>query len=391
MDALTKYLNRHAEPETYLARTQQASTNHQYQSALVLPAFDEPPEPIKRTLEKARAENAIVIAVINCPDTAAAAEIERTRDLFNALTQCQARHLLMVNRVDEPIPRRQGVGLARKIGADIALELFSAGKLVSPWIYSTDADAVLPDNYFQHPLGAAGAAVFAHRHHAKDGRLAKAVALYDQHMAYYVAGLSFAGSRYAMPSLGSALAIHAHTYAQIRGFPRRAAAEDFYLLNKAVKIAPVEYHPQVVIDIEARVSQRVPFGTGPALNKIAELLDAGQSYNSYDVEVFVQLKHTLAALDRFAETGRLVLHEPNLSILQGLGFAARERNFVSAYQPRQRRCAVHDWFDGLRTLKFVRALAKDLPETPLLPTLKDLPAEMRACMQSHFWGDPNPN
>ena len=59
-------------------------------------------------------------------------------------------------------------------------------------------------------------------------------------MSYYVAGLAMAGSRYAHHSLGSTIAVHAKTYAAVRGYPKRSAGEDFYLLNKICKLAPVE-------------------------------------------------------------------------------------------------------------------------------------------------------
>lgn len=391
MEAIAKYLKHYAEPEQHLANSLITRSERCHRAALILPAFDESFDPIRRSLHRAAEADALLIAVINCPDNATRDQIQRTRRLLETLTQHHSCHLLVVDRVNTPIPKRQGVGLARKIGTDIALALFAAGRLTSPWIYNTDADASLPENYFHHALGSRGAAVFAHRHHTADSNLARAIALYDLHMAYYVAGLEFAKSSYAMPTLGSALAIHATTYAQIRGFPRRNAAEDFYLLNKAVKLAPVDYHRAVVIDIEARLSQRVPFGTGPALIKIVQQLDTDQTYESYRFEVFVHLRDTLAALNHFAETGELILREPNLSILHSLGFADRQENFVSAYPPRQRRKAVNDWFDGLRTLKFVRALGNHLPQAPLLQTLDTLPMEVRACMQSHYFGDANLN
>ena len=87
-------------------------------------------------------------------------------------------------------------------------------------------------------------------------------------MSYYVAGLAMAGSRYAHHSLGSTIAVHAKTYAAVRGYPKRSAGEDFYLLNKICKLAPVERLAGPALSIEARISARVPFGTGPALRRL---------------------------------------------------------------------------------------------------------------------------
>ena len=46
-------------------------------------------------------------------------------------------------------------------------------------------------------------------------------------MSYYVAGLAMAGSGYAHHSLGSTIAVHAKSYAAVRGYPKRSAGEDF--------------------------------------------------------------------------------------------------------------------------------------------------------------------
>src|SRR5262249_19650925 len=46
-------------------------------------------------------------------------------------------------------PAKQGVGLARKIGNDIALALHADGQIASPWLANTDADVLLPADYFE--------------------------------------------------------------------------------------------------------------------------------------------------------------------------------------------------------------------------------------------------
>ena len=52
-------------------------------------------------------------------------------------------------------------------------------------------------------------------------------------------GLGFAGSPYAYHSVGSTLAVRAEAYAIVRGVPKRAAGEDFYLLDKLAKVTPI--------------------------------------------------------------------------------------------------------------------------------------------------------
>jgi hypothetical protein len=110
---------------------------------------------------------------------------------------------------------------------------------------------------------------------------------------HYVLGLARAGSPYAYHSLGSALGVSLPHYAQARGFPRRAAGEDFYLLDKLARLAPLRRLRAPVIEVSTRVSDRVPFGTGPALSR-ARSSDAGVT--SYHPDSFQLLKLALETL-----------------------------------------------------------------------------------------------
>ena len=136
------------------------------------------------------------------------------------------------------------MGLARKIGFDIALRLHQAGRLASSWLHSTDADVILPRDYFERasrvrvPNAAALVYPFVHRGE-DDVALARAVQLYEISLRYYVLGLASAGSPYAHHTVGSTLAVDAAAYAKVRGVPKRTAAEDFYLLGKLVKIGAI--------------------------------------------------------------------------------------------------------------------------------------------------------
>jgi hypothetical protein len=172
------------------------------------------------------------------------------------------------------IPAAQGVGLARKAGCDIALKWMSEGAISGEWIHSSDADALLPQDYFQQLDSCnqrAVAAVYPFRHTpGADQNCDEATALYELRLHHYVLGLEYAGSPYAYHTLGSCLAVKAGAYAQVRGFPKRAGGEDFYLLNKLAKLGPVLKLTGKCIELQSRHSRRVPFGTGPAVEKIAD-------------------------------------------------------------------------------------------------------------------------
>lgn len=280
--------------------------------------------------------------------------------------------LLQVERPN-PLPRREGVGLARKLGCDMALALHALGRVDSPWIYSSDADAVLPAGYFDAAAECsdATALTYSYRHRRPENpRKQTAMALYERRMHLYVDGLRSAGSPYAFHTLGSCLAMKATAYAQVRGVPRRAGGEDFYLLNKLAKLGEIATPACEPIVLSARVSDRVPFGTGPAL---ADLLkherpeDAEIFYHPHCFECLRQLldyaQHEgepgLTAQD-FAEA---LIAEPQIAPALGrLGLAAFLGHAMQQCADKSGfRRQFHQWFDGFRTLKFVHAMSEHWP------------------------------
>jgi len=157
--------------------------------------------------------------------------------------------------------------------------------------------------------------------------------------------------------------VRADAYAQVRGFPRRAGGEDFYLLNKLAKVGDVWSPTAPVIELDARASTRAPFGTGPAVTRLVNRLEAGEDPAGialfHHPEVFWQLKLCLAA---WPQIHRGEIPAPDISpqsrdALAALGFAqalnhARRHGRSETQFVRQ----LNTWFDGLRTLKFIHAL-----------------------------------
>lgn len=363
--AVSRYLSRYAEsPES-------PEIEGCFARSLVVPAFDEDPQCIAVIADQCARNDTLLILVVNAPDSAAQHELSRTRRLLSTPFE----NAVVIDRVTRPLPRRQGVGLARKIGTDLATRLIDSGHIQSPWIYQTDADARLPDNYFQ-PLDVpadTGVLIFGYHHVTPDPELRVAIGLYERHMRRYVEGLERAGSPYAYPTLGSTLALHHVAYAKVRGYPKRNAAEDFHLLNKLAKISGVVQQPQIDIELQARLSTRVPFGTGPSLLKIKALLAQEAPFTSYNPQVFDALATVLQALRDFARNpAELTLEDLHRNALLELGWARVEDAFSQRYtQPATRLAAVFDWFDALKTLRFVNAMSRRFPHVPLQLKMQD--------------------
>ncbi len=277
--------------------------------------------------------------------------------------------------IDNTAPARwldvkEGVGKARKIATDIALTLFSEGHLTTAFVQNTDADVHLPSDYFTQCDRATNASAdiaactYPFRHtFAKAGRLLDNTIAYEQRIRHYVEGLRFAGSPYAHHTIGSTLAIHLKAYAAARGFPKRSAGEDFYLLNKLAKLGRVVELEGTPIHIGARISERTAFGTGMSVKQTLE----AKSLLLYHPHTFVVLKAFLNAMASWLNEPKgipLAQHVARictLSVLptEVLQTLTQEINAALRHAPRHargRQKAFDDYFDAFRTLKFIHAL-----------------------------------
>lgn len=324
--------------------------------------------------------------------------------------------ILIVDRSQEPwlIPVDQGVGLVRKIGADLALFLITAGKIINPWIHTTDADARVPDDYFlrtnELPTTSEdmpkppSCFIYPYQHipdvdmaqHEHD-RYWPALAEYELWLRYYAAGLKWAGSSYAYPSIGSLLACDALAYARVRGFPKRMAGEDFYFQNKLSKVGAMITLEGKPIRLLTRPSTRVPFGTGQGTIRINQLNEAGNIYEAYHPLVFDFLKGFLSAVQYWLQDSDRGNNEKQLVFLSSIEkyLPVSKQNVcdnrawlqdllteldvfknLHAAEKRSRSlqgaCSqFNDWFDGFRTLKLIHHLRDDLyGSLPLLDALQ---------------------
>ena len=414
--AVRKYLERHAEPEVAIAD----QIDRDYERTVVVPVCREALGFADGFAHAARTSSGrtLAIVVVNARADAGSSTHEQNLHLIEAMCDearglrrlsesppawigtLSACDLLLVDRASEGsrFEPKEGVGLARKIGCDIALGLYACGR-AGPWIFSTDADAVLPEGYFDGPGRldpVATPVLLAHpfwHETSREPALARATALYEIFLRYYVAGLAWAGSPYAVHTIGSTLAVSAEAYAAVRGYPNREAGEDFYLVNKAAKIGPVARMRAEPVRLVSRQSDRTPFGTGRG---VAQILDAGGELSLYDPSVFTVLAQWLDHLDALVEhrsVDRLleslddVPDAPRAALIAMLddidARAALLRLCSQAKNPRDLRVRLHTWFDAFRTLKLVLRLSKDvLPRRPWQDAIRVAPFVPRVEDQS---------
>jgi len=391
---IKKYLENYAEPEIEALHSFPKSDT--YEHVVVIPAYKESDNFIRRFLaSKLVDKKVLLITVVNQPDTDTHRLPQETLHQQICLLGKLAWHhqslnlislnnsssdVLLVDRFTMPIPQEQGVGLARKLGVDLAVALHSKGLINTLWLHSTDADASLPDNYFEvlkNTSHSAVAACYNFNHSSKNVDIHQANQKYEAALRYYVAGLKYAGSNYAFFTIGSTLTFKLPQYCMVRGFPKRSAGEDFYLLNKIAKLGTVDFFKETIIEIDARTSDRVPFGTGPAVSKILSLTENNDDYCYYNPRVFDFLKTFLNA------SGALWLSRDDLSswleqLPIEINVALIELNFVS-FVKKQSKVAQQQfnkqldvWFDAFKTLKFIHAIrAQGFGDIPLHKAIEE--------------------
>jgi hypothetical protein len=408
---MEKYLRHYAEPE--IAALEGLPDQEPWANVVVIPACNESPEFLRppppcggRSLMilvinesvsapgKVSLSNRFLATTVQAlfePQWQSAPEPDQGFGLSLFRDELAPRDVLLVDRFSEgrKLPLKGGVGHARKIGVDLATSLIHRNLIHSPWIHCTDGDVHLPDTYFicsnaVKNSGTQYAALIYPFHHcdghdsAENREVELATQLYELSLRYYVAGMKFACSPYAFHTIGSTMAVRAEHYAKVRGFPKREAGEDFYLLNKLAKVGPVlelEMSPDCEpVVIESRRSDRVPFGTGAAVNKITALVDPVRDFRFYDPAVFEMLRLWLQALpviwqsrsddltvsifpEQSGGSDRSGMRQLLLKSLQEIGTEkALEHAFRQSRDPDQFTRQMHTWFDAFRTLKLIHAL-----------------------------------
>jgi len=245
-----------------------------------------------------------VIVVLNSPENSSVEALATNRKTLSEFLTWRNQnsingikfHIVHIPNIEE---KYAGAGRARKIGMDEAVRRFSSLNDENGIIVSLDADCLVRNNYlteienhFQNnPEHNFCTISFAHqtRHHDINERLKEGIILYELYMRYYKHALKYCGFPHAIYSLGSCFAVKASSYVKQGGMNSRKAGEDFYFLQKMTTLTGHYGHLSTTTVFPAsRISERVPFGTGPALKK---WMDGNSEMDStYQFRAFEELK-----------------------------------------------------------------------------------------------------
>lgn len=305
-------------------------------------------------------------SLIDCPPLDVSAEIivliNSSIDAPDSVHQFNQQSFLLVEDFANRLNRKEirifpilkndlpakdaGVGLARKLGMDEALRRFNHIGQPQGIICAFDADATCDVgflseilkayrqdsgiraavHYFEHPLiadftlcrdsdfasnadsGFASNADFAL---SNDSR---AIALYELHLRYLLWAIRVSGYPAAWHTVGSSFSVRAEVYCRQGGMNRRKAGEDFYFLQKVFADGHIGEINSVRILPSARVSDRVPFGTGRAMSQIQQ----GKKWDTYHFQAFLELQKFFGLIPAWFSSPEGEIHENYLQLHESL-------------------------------------------------------------------------
>lgn len=274
--------------------------------SVVIPCFKEPN--LRATLDSLLACDATngsveVIVIINESEKVDPTDAAQNQITFEeAITWVEKNNsdrLRFFIHYEKSLPKKHaGVGLARKIGMDEALRRFKSIDKTNGVILCYDADSSCLPNYlksveqhFTANPNTNGCSI--HFEHPIEGdvyssEVYEAILQYELHLRYYRQALWFAGHPYGYHTIGSSMAVRANAYEKQGGMNRRKAGEDFYFLQKIIQLGNFTEMVNTKVIPSPRPSDRVPFGTGKAVND--KLSSEIELVDTYHPQLFVELK-----------------------------------------------------------------------------------------------------
>jgi hypothetical protein len=261
-----------------------------------------------------------------------------------------------------------GVGLARKIGMDLALPYLSNKKSL---IFSTDADTVIDKNYFDVIINYFNknnvkAAVVGFQHLTKKyPSIKKIIHDYEKFLLLTAKKIKKAGSPYGYVSMGSTMVCTKDAYVAIGGMPNKKATEDFYFLQELTKHCGVHTISNILVYPSARPVSRVYLGTGYRMKQSQKGYKIQDLYYSDDSFLLLKkwieigtsswqcnLNHVIDKTNNInSSLTTFIINEHIKDIWKNLQLSSPSKvHFIHQF---------HRWFDGLKTIRFLKFFSLD--------------------------------
>lgn len=300
---------------------------------VVIPCYDD--EHIFNTLLSL--ENCVVpscavevIVVVNSSELTPQSIVLKNNSIYEVLKEKQTegyyKNFSLLPILLENVPKKiAGVGNARKIGMDEAVRRFNSINKPNGVIISLDADTLVAKKYFifielslkSNVIKRVNVIQFKHNFNCKicSSQELEACKLYEIYLRYFRLALSLTGFPYVFHTIGSCFTVDAETYTKVGGMPRKQGGEDFYFLHKAAQTANVNKINEILVYPSPRRSDRVPFGTGPTVDKIIN----EKKYLVYNFNLFFILKKFFEELKNYSNTQKIDINKIPQEIIDFIG------------------------------------------------------------------------
>jgi hypothetical protein len=249
-----------------------------------------------------------------------------------------------------------GAGRARKIIMDQIASVADDNDL----IVSMDGDTTFNEGYFESIIKRFEsqkkqlAALSNPYYHPLTGNemIDRALLRYEIYLRYYLINMLRIKSPYAFTALGSAIVVPVWAYRAVKGISPVKNGEDFYFLQKLAKYKKISNWNTELVFPSGRLSDRVDFGTGPALKSGIE-----GNWNSYPIFDYSQFDKIQETYRLFHDLYNRELTTPMTEFLQNQLktddiWAPMRKNFTDVSRFVH---ACHCRVDGLRIFQFLRS------------------------------------
>jgi hypothetical protein len=293
-----------------------------------------------------------------------------------------------------------GVGEARRIGLDLALSVLTDNEVERGLLFCLDADTLVEADYLakvrrHFDVTGCRSAVVDYAHTLPDDPARRiAIVRYELFLRYHELGLRLAGSPYAFPTIGSTIVTRCDAYVAAGGMNRRQAGEDFYFLQELVKTGGVGRVTSTTVHPSARVSDRVPFGTGATISRhISGGDDGSMVYHPTSYRVVgdwlsvVEGRLDHPASDLLERAARISTHLRDF-LTRNKFPESWPRLQQNAPDPDGLERQFHRWFDGFKTLKLIHYLRDNgLPRQTIFDAVRELIDRSAGIDPGIFWDD----
>jgi hypothetical protein len=323
------------------------------------------------TLPKCNVE---VIVVINASENSSKEIIKE-----NTFTEVELERWIIKNESaalryfyisNNALPAKDaGVGLARKIGMDEAVRRFDTVENENGIIVCLDADCTVESNYLTalenhfllHPATPGCSVYFEHPLEGTDftPQVYEGIIRYELFLRYYNCGLRFSGYPFAWHTIGSSMAVRTKIYQQQGGMNKRKAGEDFYFLTKLFPLGGFTELNDTTVFPSPRPSDRVPFGTGKAINKWLE--EGTNNLPTYHPKTFTDLAELVQLVpELYAAVAEAISLKSSsfspalLAFLAGNDFENKLNEINTNVKSKEQFInRFYRWFGNFMVLKFV--------------------------------------